>query len=39
MSGIRPVIERFPFERAEEGFERMKSGKARFRAVIVMSQK
>lgn len=36
MTGIRPQIERFPLDRGVEAFERMKSGKAKYRAVIVM---
>ena len=31
---IRPVIETFPLERAPEAYERMMSGKARFRVVL-----
>ncbi|MCA9804697.1 MAG: alcohol dehydrogenase catalytic domain-containing protein [Cyanobacteria bacterium HKST-UBA02] len=34
LTGIRPMIERYPFDRAAEAFERMMSGKARFRVVI-----
>jgi D-arabinose 1-dehydrogenase-like Zn-dependent alcohol dehydrogenase len=33
-AGIRPTIETFPLERAAEGYERMMSGRARFRVVI-----
>jgi D-arabinose 1-dehydrogenase-like Zn-dependent alcohol dehydrogenase len=33
-TGIRPMIERFPFKDASAGYERMMSGKARFRAVL-----
>lgn len=33
-SEIRPMIETFPLERAPEAFERMMSGKARFRVVL-----
>ena len=33
-SGIRPMIERFPFKNVEAAYERMISGKARFRAVL-----
>ncbi len=36
MSGVRPMIERFPIDRGVEAYERMTSGKARYRAVIVM---
>lgn len=32
--GIRPSVEVVPFERAMEGYERMLSGKARFRVVL-----
>jgi D-arabinose 1-dehydrogenase-like Zn-dependent alcohol dehydrogenase len=34
LSNIRPLIETFPLERAAEAYERMMSGKARFRAVL-----
>ena len=33
-TGIRPMIEIYPLERAGEAYERMMSGKARFRVVI-----
>ena len=36
LSSIRPMIETYPLERAAEAFERMMSGKARFRVVITM---
>jgi len=36
LSHIRPMIETFPLERAPEAFERMMSGKARFRVVLTM---
>jgi D-arabinose 1-dehydrogenase-like Zn-dependent alcohol dehydrogenase len=35
-SGVRPMIESFPLERASEAFDRMISGKARFRVVLTM---
>jgi len=35
LSSIRPMIETVPLERAAEGYERMLSGKARFRMVLV----
>ena len=38
LSGIRPLIETFPLERAAEAYERMMSGKARFRVVITTGQ-
>jgi D-arabinose 1-dehydrogenase-like Zn-dependent alcohol dehydrogenase len=34
LSAIRPTIEAYPLERAPEAYERMMSGKARFRVVI-----
>jgi D-arabinose 1-dehydrogenase-like Zn-dependent alcohol dehydrogenase len=34
LSHIRPLIETYPLERATEAYERMMSGKARFRVVI-----
>jgi D-arabinose 1-dehydrogenase-like Zn-dependent alcohol dehydrogenase len=33
-TGVKPMIEVYPLEKAGEGYERMMSGKARFRAVI-----
>jgi len=35
-TGIRPMIETFPLAKAQDAFERMATGKARFRAVITM---
>ena len=35
LSGVRPTIETMPLERAAEAYERMMSGKARFRMVLV----
>ena len=37
LSGIRPMIEKYPLEKAAEAYEQMISGKARFRAVLTMS--
>jgi D-arabinose 1-dehydrogenase-like Zn-dependent alcohol dehydrogenase len=34
LSGVRPMIERYPLEKAAEGYERMITGKARFRVVL-----
>lgn len=34
LSGVRPMNEVFPLERASEGYERMVSGKARFRVAL-----
>jgi D-arabinose 1-dehydrogenase-like Zn-dependent alcohol dehydrogenase len=35
-AGVRPLIEGFPLERAPEAYDRMMSGKARFRVVLGM---
>lgn len=37
LAGVRPMIEVFPLERAPEAYERMLSGKARFRVVLQVS--
>jgi D-arabinose 1-dehydrogenase-like Zn-dependent alcohol dehydrogenase len=37
MTGVRPMIETFPLVKAAEGYERMMSGKARFRVVLTMN--
>jgi len=36
LSGVRPMIERYPLEKVAEGYEQMMSGKARFRVVLTM---
>jgi D-arabinose 1-dehydrogenase-like Zn-dependent alcohol dehydrogenase len=36
LTGIRPMIEKFPLSKVAEAYERMESGKVRFRAVLVM---
>jgi D-arabinose 1-dehydrogenase-like Zn-dependent alcohol dehydrogenase len=36
LSGVRPMIETYPLEKAGEGFARMMSGKAQFRVVLTM---
>jgi D-arabinose 1-dehydrogenase-like Zn-dependent alcohol dehydrogenase len=36
MTGVRPMIEKFPLEQAQQAYERMMSGKARFRVVLTM---
>jgi len=36
LSGVRPMIEKFPLSRVAEAYERMHSGKVRFRAVLMM---
>jgi D-arabinose 1-dehydrogenase-like Zn-dependent alcohol dehydrogenase len=38
LTGVRPMIEVFPLERAAEAYERMVSGKARFRAVLTTAR-
>ena len=34
LTGVRPMTEVFPLERAAEAYEQLMSGKARFRAVL-----
>lgn len=36
LSGVRPMIETYPLEKAAEAYERMMSGKAEFRVVLTM---
>jgi D-arabinose 1-dehydrogenase-like Zn-dependent alcohol dehydrogenase len=36
LTGVRPLIEEYPLEKAADGFERMMSGKARFRVVLTV---
>jgi D-arabinose 1-dehydrogenase-like Zn-dependent alcohol dehydrogenase len=36
LSGVRPMIERYPLEKAAEAYQQMISGKARFRVVLTM---
>ncbi len=36
LTGVRPMIETYPLEKAGEAYARMMSGKARFRAVLTM---
>jgi D-arabinose 1-dehydrogenase-like Zn-dependent alcohol dehydrogenase len=36
MTGVRPMIEKFPLEKAAEAYTRMMSGKAEFRVVLTM---
>lgn len=35
-SGVRPMIEKFPLAKVKEAYDRMMSGKVRFRAVLTM---
>jgi D-arabinose 1-dehydrogenase-like Zn-dependent alcohol dehydrogenase len=37
-SGVRSMNETFPFDRVSEGYDRMISGKARFRVVLTISE-
>ena len=34
LAGVKPMTEVYPLEKAAEGFDRMMSGKARFRVVL-----
>ena len=36
LTGVRPMIETYPLEKAAEGYARMMSGKAEFRVVLTM---
>src|SRR5499425_1273456 len=36
LTGVRPMIETYPLEKADEAYARMMSGKAEFRAVLTM---
>ena len=36
LTGVRPMIERYPLEKAADGYEQMMSGRARFRVVLTM---
>jgi D-arabinose 1-dehydrogenase-like Zn-dependent alcohol dehydrogenase len=36
LSGVRPMVETYPLERADEAYARMMSGKAEFRVVLTM---
>ncbi len=36
-TGVRPMIETYPLEKAAEGYERMMSGKAQYRVVLQVS--
>ena len=36
LSGVRPMIETYPLEKAGEAYARMLSGKAQFRVVLTM---
>jgi D-arabinose 1-dehydrogenase-like Zn-dependent alcohol dehydrogenase len=36
LTGVRPMIEKYPLEKAGEAYARMMSGKAQFRVVLTM---
>lgn len=36
LTGVRPMIEKFPLEKANEAYQQMITGKARFRVVLTM---
>jgi 2-desacetyl-2-hydroxyethyl bacteriochlorophyllide A dehydrogenase len=38
LTGVRPMIERYPLEKAAEAYEQMISGRARFRVVLTMDR-
>jgi D-arabinose 1-dehydrogenase-like Zn-dependent alcohol dehydrogenase len=37
LSGVHPMIEKYPLDRVAEAYEQMHSGKVRFRVVLTMS--
>ncbi len=38
LSGVKPMVETYPLEQAAEAFDRMMSGKARFRVVLTVGR-
>jgi len=38
LAGIKPMVETYPLQKAPEAFDRMMSGKARFRVVLTMGK-
>jgi len=38
LTGVRPMIERYPLARVAEAYEQMHSGRVRFRVVLTMGQ-
>ncbi len=38
LSGVRPMIERYPLEKAADAYQQMITGKARFRVVLTIGQ-
>ncbi len=37
LTGVRPMIERYPLEKAAEAYEQMITGRARFRVVLTIA--
>ena len=37
LTGVRPMIERYPLERAADAYDQMISGRARFRVVLTVA--
>jgi D-arabinose 1-dehydrogenase-like Zn-dependent alcohol dehydrogenase len=38
LTGVRPMIERYPLEKAAEAYDQMINGRARFRVVLTMGK-
>ena len=38
LTGVRPMIERYPLEKVAEAYDQMISGRARFRVVLTMGK-
>jgi D-arabinose 1-dehydrogenase-like Zn-dependent alcohol dehydrogenase len=38
LTGVRPMIEKFPLDKVNQAYEQMMSGRARFRAVLTMGK-
>jgi len=38
LTGVKPMLETYPLEKAEEAYDRMMSGKARFRVVLTIGK-
>jgi D-arabinose 1-dehydrogenase-like Zn-dependent alcohol dehydrogenase len=38
LTGVKPMVETYPLEKAEAAYDRMMSGKARFRVVVTMGK-
>jgi D-arabinose 1-dehydrogenase-like Zn-dependent alcohol dehydrogenase len=37
-AGVQPMIEKYPLDRVNEAYDRMMSGKARFRVVLTIAE-